>query len=98
MLGILLGINLREAEPHRARFIGTGMHGGVIYLRGRIDEYQLGKEVGITELDDEDEAVLRTHVIEFCSHFGYEAGEILGHRFIKLIPRYLRPYGRLYAY
>ena len=31
---ILLGLNLGEGEHHRARFIGTGMHGGVIYLRG----------------------------------------------------------------
>ena len=35
---ILLGINLEEAEPRRARFIGTGMHGGVTCLRGRIME------------------------------------------------------------
>ena len=31
---VLLGLNLKEGEHHRANFIGTGMHGGVIYLRG----------------------------------------------------------------
>jgi glutamate synthase domain-containing protein 3 len=27
---VVLGLELQEGEPHRARFIGTGMHGGVI--------------------------------------------------------------------
>ena len=95
---ILLGLNLKEGERHKARFIGTGMHGGVIYLRGSVDDYQLGKEVGISELEEGDIQTLQKYVGEFASHFDYDAGEILKHRFIKLFPLWLRPYGRLYAY
>jgi glutamate synthase domain-containing protein 3 len=95
---ILLGLTLREGEQHKARFIGTGMHGGIIYLRGGVEDYQLGKEVGVAELAEEDYQVLRQYVGEFAAHFGYEAEEILQHKFIKLFPRWLRPYGRLYAY
>lgn len=95
---ILLGLTLGESEHHRARFIGTGMHGGVIYLRGSIEDYQLGKEVDIAELAEKDHQVLRPLVKEFTAHFGYDAEAILNHKFIKLYPRWLRPYGRLYAY
>jgi len=95
---ILLGLNLKEGENHKANFIGTGMHGGVIYLRGSVEEYQLGKEVGVAQLEDTDRKVLKQLVGEFAAHFGYDAGEILKHKFIKLFPRWLRPYGRLYAY
>jgi glutamate synthase domain-containing protein 3 len=95
---IVLGLNLTEGENHQANYIGTGMHGGVIYLRGNINEYQLGKEVGIAELDDDDNAQLEQYVNEFSHHFGYNAREILKHKYIKLFPLYLRPYGRLYAY
>jgi len=95
---ILLGLNLKEGENHKANFIGTGMHGGVIYLRGSVEEYQLGKEVGVTQLEDADRQVLKQLVGEFAAHFGYDADEILKHKFIKLFPRWLRPYGRLYAY
>jgi glutamate synthase domain-containing protein 3 len=95
---ILLGMGLSEDGYHKARFIGTGMHGGVIYLRGGVKDYQLGKEVGIAELEEKDYQILRQYVGEFANHFGYEAEEILQHRFIKLFPRWLRPYGRLYAY
>jgi glutamate synthase domain-containing protein 3 len=95
---ILLGLNLGKDGRHKAKFIGTGMHGGVIYLRGNVDEHQLGKEVGIAELDENDRCILRQYVTEFADHSGYDAGEILAGRFIKLFPRWLRPYGRLYAY
>jgi glutamate synthase domain-containing protein 3 len=74
------------------------MHGGVIYLRGSIEDYQLGKEVGIAELQEKDFQILRQLVGEFATHFGYETENILNYKFIKLFPRWLRPYGRLYAY
>lgn len=95
---ILLGLNLGEGQNHKASFIGTGMHSGVIYLRGRVEAYQLGKEVGVAELEEKDYQILHQLVGEFADHFGYEAEEILKPRFIKLFPRWLRPYGRLYTY
>jgi glutamate synthase domain-containing protein 3 len=95
---VLLGLNLKTGEKHKARFVGTGMHGGVIYLTGEIEEYQLGKEVGIAELNENDLNVLQKLVREYCTCFGGDADAILNKKFIKLFPRYLRPYGRLYAY
>jgi glutamate synthase domain-containing protein 3 len=95
---VVLGLELQEGEPHRARFIGTGMHGGVIYLRGRVEQHQLGREVGVADLNDDDRATLENLVSEFCRHFGRDEEEILAAQFVKLFPLYLRPYGRLYAY
>ena len=95
---ILLGLNLGKGQHHKANFIGTGMHGGVIYLRGNVNDFQLGREVGIAELGETDYSVLGKFVGEFAAHFGYDAGEILKYKFVRLFPRWLRPYGRLYAY
>jgi len=95
---VLLGLTLEEGKHHKAKFIGTGMHGGVIYLRGSVEDYQLGKEVGVAELEENDHRIVQELVGKFAAHFGYEAGEILKHDFVKLYPRWLRPYGKLYAY
>jgi len=95
---ILLGLSLKRGENHRANYIGTGMHGGVIYLRGNVSDFQLGKEIGVAELDEKDNLNLKQFVGEFASHFDCDAKEILKDKFIKLFPLYLRPYGRLYAY
>jgi glutamate synthase domain-containing protein 3 len=95
---VVLGLNLQEGEPHRANFIGTGMHGGVIYLRGRVEAHQLGREVGVAELDANDRVTLEGLVREFCQHFDRDETEALEGQFTKLFPLYLRPYGRLYTY
>jgi len=95
---ILLGLTLKDGERHRAKFIGTGMHGGVIFLKGSVENYQLGKEVAADELDEADRQILEKLVGEYSANFGYDSGEILKHKFIKLRPLVLRPYGRLYAY
>ncbi len=95
---VMLGLNLREGEPFKAKFVGTGMHGGVIYLRGDIEPYQLGKEVGVAALDEKDNQVLQKLVGDFAGYFDYNSGKILNHKFTKLYPKFLRPYGRLYAY
>lgn len=95
---ILLGLTLKEGDRHKTNFIGTGMHGGVIYVRGEVQKFQLGKEVSAIEPDENDCLILKEFANEFASHFGYSAEEILKHKFTKLLPLYLRPYGRLYAY
>jgi glutamate synthase domain-containing protein 3 len=95
---VVLGLNFEEGEGHKANFIGTGMHGGVIYVRGEVQEFQLGKEVGVGELDENDSLLLGELVGEFAYHFSCNAEEVLQRKFTKLFPLYLRPYGRLYAY
>ncbi len=95
---ILLGLNLKPGECHHAHYIGTGMHGGVIYLRGKVAPHQLGREVGVLELDDKDYRLLHRYVGEFARHFNLNAESILDDRFVKLMPVSKRPYGRVYAY
>ena len=95
---VVLGLTLRPGERHTANFIGTGMHGGVMYIRGEVEDYQLGKEVGQVPMKDADRSLLQELVEEYAAHFHRDAVEILSQPFTKLIPLSSRPYGRLYAY
>jgi glutamate synthase domain-containing protein 3 len=95
---LVLGLSLLPGEQHPASFIGTGMHGGAIYIRGELDDHQLGKGVGRVPLDEEDDKLIEELVNGYVSHFGGDCAEILGQPFMKLVPLSLRPYGRLYAY
>lgn len=54
--GIIIILGLKNTDgPIVGNYLGTGMHGGVIYVRGRIENYQLGKEVGKEKLSTGDE-------------------------------------------
>jgi glutamate synthase domain-containing protein 3 len=90
---ILLGLTLKGGQPHAAGFIGTGMHGGVIYVRGTIEDHELGKEVSRAELDEKDTRDLRAYVTEFARHFSYDADQILSERFTKLSPLHIKQHG-----
>jgi glutamate synthase domain-containing protein 3 len=95
---ILLGLNLKETDKHKATFIGTGMHNGIMYLSGNFDKRQLGKEVGQVDLNDDDKQTLEKHIGKFAKYFGYNAEKLLARTFAKIVPTSLRPYGKLYAY
>ncbi len=96
---ILLGLTLGRKAKHEMSFIGTGMHGGSIYIRGKVEDHQLGKEVGVAAPDEDESRFLKKAVEEFSDHFGYDADKILGgQEIVRLYPKHLRPYGRLYAY
>lgn len=95
---IVLGLDKRNAQPLVGNYVGTGMHGGVIYIRGEVELHQLGKEVDVYDLDEEDEKELRIHLGEYCKEFNLDLEETMSKKFIKLIPVSHRPYGVLYAY
>jgi len=98
--GIVILLDLHD-QTHEANFIGSGMHGGVIYLRGSVERSQVGGQVDISPLNDADRAVLGQYVSKFVEHFpeiDKSREEILNSQFVRLTPKSKRPYGNLYAY
>ncbi len=93
---VVLGLNMKGEIRHNAKFVGTGMHGGTMYIRGEVRH--VGEEVAVTDLTKEDFKLLKGLVEEFCSHYDLDAEKILESKFNKLIPVSSRPYGNLYAY
>ena len=101
--GILILLDLwgDDGRPKVGDYLGTGMHGGTIYIRGEVDPFLFGKEVGVVDFTEEDEALLRKLIAEYCEDFrdyNLDLEEIMSVPFTKLIPVSSRPYGRVYAY
>lgn len=93
---LVLGLTLKEGESHRARYVGTGMHAGIIYIRGEVAH--LGKEVKVLEVNKTDLKLIGALVKEYCGYFNADPDKIMKGNFQKLIPFSHRPYGRIYAY
>jgi glutamate synthase domain-containing protein 3 len=92
---IVLGLNLQEGECCKARFVGTGMHGGVIYERGDILEAVKGTKV--MKVGKRDRKVIESLVKEYCEHFGVDFEKVMSGKFSKIVPLSKRPYGALYS-
>ncbi len=95
---VLLGLGSDDGRDIVGDYCGTGIHGGVIFVRGEVERHKLGAEVGIDEPDENDRAMLEELVSEYCRAFGADREEIFSRPFLKLYPFSSRPYGRLYAY
>lgn len=96
---VLLGMNTQfQDDPIAGSFLGTGMHGGVIYVRGTVEPWQCGKEVGISEATDADMAALKPILEDYCVALGEDVDKVLAQPFTRIAPVSHRPYGKLYAY
>ncbi len=95
---ILLGLNLEDGEQMLGNYCGTGMHGGVIFVRGCVEPHKLGKEVKPINPGEEDMNLIKRYVERYVEYFGFSYDFILNKGFTKLIPYNKRPYGNLYAY
>lgn len=100
--GMLAGDGLAVRRP-RSRglsgiYTGTGMHGGVMYLRGQVDPHLVGKEVVLSPADEDDLPVIRADLADYAACFGLDLEEILAPGFTRLAPKSHRPYGKNYAY
>jgi glutamate synthase domain-containing protein 3 len=93
---LVLGLNLLEGERCKARFVATGMHGGVIYERG--DILELGKGTKVKEVGKRDARVIESLVREFCGYFGFDFEKVMSKRFFRIVPVSRRPYEKLYSY
>ena len=94
---IILGLNLKPGEKIVGDYCGTGMHGGVVYLRGDVEPHQLGKEIKVVPLTEEDNTVIEKYVGRYAEYFKMDKDAILRKPFLKLIPYNKRPYGNMYA-
>jgi glutamate synthase domain-containing protein 3 len=97
-LVIVLGLGHKEKEKYSAQHIGTGMHGGAIFLRGEVEQHQLGDEVKPEPAGEEDLAMIGPYVKEYFDHFGGSVADTLSSGFVKLTAKSHRPFGGLYAY
>ncbi|MGB9915422.1 MAG: hypothetical protein ACPLIG_07890 [Candidatus Bathyarchaeales archaeon] len=92
---LILGLDLREGEFCKARFVGTGMHGGVIYERGNI--LKPSKETRVMQVGKRDLRIIDALVKEFCAYFDADYEAIMKATFYKIVPVSKRPYGKLYS-
>jgi glutamate synthase domain-containing protein 3 len=93
---LVLGLTLKNIEKHHARFVGTGMHAGIMYIHGDVTSF--GKEVKAIETGKSDLKIIGSLVKEYCAYFNADYDKIMKGKFTKIIPYSHRPYGRLYTY
>ncbi|QSQ08419.1 Ferredoxin-dependent glutamate synthase 2 [Koleobacter methoxysyntrophicus] len=97
-INIVLGLDVSADEEIVGSYCGTGMHGGVMYIRGDVAPYKLGKGIKSEALAESDMKVLKKHLSDYCDVMGIDLKKVISKTFTKLYAYNKRPYGKLYAY
>lgn len=106
---VALGLNIKNGNPHNIvtdtnpndvvkGSLGTGIHGGAIYVRGEVDQNNLGVGATVQPIENEDEKSLDPILQEFCDHFKVPLKKIWEKELVKIVPASARPYGGYYNY
>ena len=74
------------------------MHGGKIVLRCDKAPADLPRQVLVTEASQDDLALIRPYVQEYCRFFGGDAEQLLAQRYHVLSPNPEAGYHQLYTY
>jgi glutamate synthase domain-containing protein 3 len=95
---VLLGLfSAKPNAPIAGRSIGTGMHGGAIYVRGAVPEEQLGPGLNSEPVDEADTQLLRDILVDYAAELGLDVQRLLEEKFTKIRPFSHRPYKNLYV-
>ncbi len=94
VLGIKKGV---EESDLVGDWVATGIHGGIIYVRGEVEEDLLGIGAKIMDYTKKDAKEIRGMLKGFCDAFGYDVEEIMKEKFTKITPISHRPFGKMYT-
>ena len=95
--GLLIVLGLNGQPPVAERGVGSGIHGGEIYVRGAIDEKYLG--VGAKQLPAtaEQMATIKPVIEDFAKAFGIDAAPLTSASYSRIAAVSARPFASKYT-
>jgi glutamate synthase domain-containing protein 3 len=93
---IILGLGGRPAVAERG--IGSGIHGGEIFLRGDLPAHLLGVGATMKPAGEKELGRIAPCIREFSGHFGMDAGPLLTGEYVRISPASSRPFANKYTW
>jgi glutamate synthase domain-containing protein 3 len=96
--GLLIVLGLTGIPPIEERGIGSGIHGGEIYIRGTVDNYHLGVGAKQTPATDEQKMMIKPIIEDFAQEFGIDAKNLISSEYVRISPASARPFANKYTW
>jgi len=96
--GLLLVLGLHDLSPIEERGVGSGIHGGEIFVRGKVDESYLGVGAKQAPATEEQKASIQPIIEDFAKTFGIDPAPILSSEFTRIAPASARPFASKYTW
>jgi glutamate synthase domain-containing protein 3 len=96
--GLLIVLGLNGVTPVSERGIGSGIHGGEIIVRGKVDEKYLGVGAKQQPITAEQKKTIRPVLEDFAREFSLDAVTLLAADYSRIIPASARPFANKYTW
>ncbi len=95
---VVLGLSTAPGRSPVGNFLASGIHGGTIFIRGKVVPAQVGPGVDMDLPEEGEFQKILCYLQEFARDLGLTLPLLNRYEFVKVFPRTTRPYGKLYAY
>ena len=96
--GLLIVLGLNGVQPISEQGVGSGIHGGEIYVRGEVNDRFLGVGARQAPVTEEQMAVIRPIIEDFSREFGIDPGPLLSSAFTRIAAVSARPFASQYTW
>jgi glutamate synthase domain-containing protein 3 len=95
--GLLIVLGLNGIIPIAERGVGSGIHGGEIYVRGNVDQKYLGVGAKQAPASEDQKKLIAPVVEDFARSFGLDPSALLASDFTRIGPASARPFASKYT-
>jgi len=96
--GLLIVLGLTGIPPIAERGVGSGIHGGEIFVRGPVDHYCLGVGAKQTPATKDEITMINPVIEDFAQVFGIDTTPLLASEFTRIAPASARPFANKYTW
>jgi glutamate synthase domain-containing protein 3 len=96
--GLLIVLGLTGLPPIAERGVGSGIHGGEIYVRGSVDNYNLGVGAQQMAATEEQKIQIKPVIEDFARTFGIDSESLLCAEYSRISPASARPFANKYTW
>jgi len=96
--GIIIVLGLKGARPISEQGVGSGIHGGEIFVRGPFDDLCLGSGSRQAPATEEQKAMIRPIIEDFAKTFCIDAPPLLASEYTRIAATSARPFANKYTW
>jgi glutamate synthase domain-containing protein 3 len=96
--GLIIVLGLGGVKPISEQGVGSGIHGGEIYVRGPVEDLWLGGGTKQTPVTAEQKAMIRPIIEDFAKSFGIDAAPLIASEYTRIAAISARPFASKYTW
>jgi len=96
--GLIIVLGLGGGRPISEQGVGSGIHGGEIFVRGKIDDLCLWGGAKQAPVTDEQKAMIVPIIKDFAQSFGIDPAPLLASEYTRIAATSARPFASKYTW